>query len=136
MGGAIGEAGVFINSIRFASAATQFGRLTYLGNGAWRSSAGLIYGQGSIHGNRVRHVLAHATPDSTKPVHSVFNVARNKVLGVVDEAWSMRGSPLTTDPGAFVVPMGRVVGTQGETAVKIIVRPGTSEIITAHPVIP
>ena len=89
-----------------------------------------------MHGNRVRHVLAHAAADPTKPVHSVFNVGRNKVLGLVDEAWSARGSALPKDPGAFVVPMGRVVGTQGESAVKIIVRPGTSEIITAYPVVP
>jgi filamentous hemagglutinin len=30
--------------------------------------------------------------------------------------------------------MGRQVGTAGETAVKIIVIPGTSEVVTAYPV--
>jgi filamentous hemagglutinin len=30
--------------------------------------------------------------------------------------------------------MGPAVGTAGETAVKVIVRPGTAEIITAYPV--
>jgi hypothetical protein len=59
-----------------------------------------------------------------------------KVLDLVDEARSTRGASLANDPGAFVVPMGRAVCTQGETAVKIIVRPGTSEIITAYPVVP
>jgi len=73
-------------------AARGAGRLTSIGSGQWRSSAGLVYGQGSVHGNRVRHVLAHAAQDASKPAHSVFNVARNRVLGLVDEAWAARGS--------------------------------------------
>ena len=45
-----------------------------------------------------------------------------------------RGNPLPNDPGAFVIPMNRVVGTGGETSIKIITRPGTNEIITAYPI--
>ncbi|WP_370867907.1 immunity protein Tsi6 family protein [Phenylobacterium sp.] len=45
-----------------------------------------------------------------------------------------RGQPLPKDPGAYVVPMGRAVGQGGETSIKIIVRPGTTEVITAYPV--
>jgi hypothetical protein len=41
-------------------------------------------------------------------------------------------------PGAsgrkITVPMGRVVGTAGETSVVLIVEKGTSEIVTAYPV--
>jgi RHS repeat-associated protein len=118
-------------------AARGAGRLKSIGSGQWRSSAGLIYGQGSKHGNRVRHVLAHAAPDASKPAHSVFNVARNRVLGLVDEAWAARGSH-TTHPSSgnwnYRVGMGRVIGTEGQTAINISVRPGTSEIITAFPV--
>jgi len=55
---------------------------------------------------------------------------------LVDEGWKLRGAPLPGDPGAFVVPMGRTVGTAGETALKIIVRPGTNQIVTAYPVVP
>jgi len=117
-------------------AAAQFGKLEYLGSGTWQSSQGLIYGQGSAQGNRVLHVLEHAVPNANKANHTVFNVARDEILPLVDEAWSMRGNPLVNDPGAYIIPMGRVVGTSGESAVKIIVRPGTSEIITAYPVIP
>lgn len=54
----------------------------------------------------------------------------------MDEAWAMRGNPLANDPGAFIVNMGRTIGTAGETAVKIVVKPGTSEILTAYPVMP
>ncbi len=103
---------------------------------SWRSPGGLIYGQGSAHGNRVKHVLAHGVPDTSKPFHSVFSVGRKKILPLVDEAWAARGAAVRGDPGAFVIPMGRTVGTANESAVKIIVRPGTSEIITAYSVIP
>lgn len=40
----------------------------------------------SKQGNRVLHVLEHASSDPTKPLHSVFKVSKDKVLGVVDEA--------------------------------------------------
>jgi len=41
---------------------------------------------------------------------------------------------LLNDPGAYVVPMERIIGTAGEQKLKIIVRPGTNQIITAYPV--
>ncbi|MBI5547146.1 MAG: hypothetical protein HY901_24970 [Deltaproteobacteria bacterium] len=44
------------------------------------------------------------------------------------------GAPLANDAGVYVVGMGRIVGTAGEQSIKIIVRPGTSEVITAFPV--
>lgn len=80
-------------------------------------------------------MLRHAEPDPARATHSVFNVGRNKVLGLVDEAWGMRGNPLSGDPGAYIVPMGTTVGTAGENAVKIIVRPASNEVITAYPVL-
>jgi hypothetical protein len=99
----------------------------------WTTPAGLDYGLGSEHGNRIKHVLAHTAPNPNKTMHSVFNVDRKQVLGLVDEAWIARSNPLPNDPGAYVVPMGRIVGTAGETNIKIIMRPGTTKIITAYP---
>ncbi|YCH22787.1 hemagglutinin repeat-containing protein [Pseudomonas sp. D1-3] len=101
---------------------------------SWTTPAGLDYGQGSIHGNRVKHVLDHAVPNPNKTTHSVFNVDRKEILGLIDQAWLKKGSPVSGDPGAYVVPMGRVIGTSGETSIRIIVRPGTNQIITAYPV--
>ena len=112
------------------------GKLTWLGDGRWRSTAGLIYGQGSKHGNRVKHVLDHLSANAAKPLHTVFNVGRRKILGLIDEAWKARGVAIPGDPGAFIVNMKRVVGAAGETAIKIVVQPGTSNIITAFPVVP
>lgn len=86
-----------------------------------------------MHGNRVKHVLDHAVPNPAKTTHSVFNVDKSKVLGLVDEAWLAKGSPHPDDPGAYIVPMGRAIGTAGEANIKIIIRPGTNKIITAYP---
>lgn len=114
----------------------RLGTLTRAGENVYDSAGGLRYAGTDRAGlNRVQHVLRHAEADPSRATHSVFNVGRNKVLGLVDEAWGMRGSPLANDPGAYIVPMGRTVGTAGENAVKIIVRPGTNEIITSYPVI-
>lgn len=96
--------------------------------------AGLDYGQGSVQGNRILHVLEHAEPNSAKTTHSVFSMDRNEILGVIDEAWLKKGSSVVGDPGAYIIPMGRTVGTLGETNIKIIVRPGTNKVITAYPV--
>ncbi|CAI8856157.1 hypothetical protein EMIT0P171_250019 [Pseudomonas sp. IT-P171] len=80
------------------------------------------------------HVLEHAEPNPAKTTHSVFSMDRKEILGAVDEAWLKKGSPVVGDPGAYVVPMGRAIGTSGETSIKIIVRPGTNQVITAYPV--
>lgn len=97
-------------------------------------SVGLNYGQDSVQGNKVLHVLEHEKLNPTKTTHSVFSADRKGILGVVDEAWLSKRSSVDGDPGAYVVPMGRVIGTSGETNIKIIVRPKTNKIITAYPV--
>lgn len=93
--------------------------------------------EGSVHGNRIKHVLAHGAPDGSKPAHSVFYVGRNRILELVDEAWAARGSHTVHASSGnwnYRVEMHRVIGTQGETAINISVRPGTHEIVTAFPV--
>ncbi|HEY1028559.1 MAG TPA: hypothetical protein VGE28_13160 [Pseudomonas sp.] len=82
----------------------------------------------------MKHVLDHAAPNPNKTTHSVFNVGRKEILGLVDQAWLKKGSPVTGDPGAYIVPMGRIIGASGEANIKIIVRPSTNKIITAYPV--
>lgn len=118
------------------NAAGGAGRLRSIGPSTWESIGGLSYGLDKVFGNRVQHVLAHTVPDATKPLHSVFSVGRSEVLGLVDEAWARRGVHVPGDPGAFVVSMGRQVETAGETAIRLVVRPGTNQVITAHPVVP
>jgi len=114
------------------------GRLTFdPATQSWRSNGGLVYGQGSAQGNRVLHVLEHLSPDPSKPLHTLFNVPRNQIIGLLDEAWAARqGAGVLQANGnrVFNIPMGRVVGAGGETSIRIIVRDGTTNVITAFPV--
>jgi hypothetical protein len=119
-----------------SGAVEDLGKLTYdSSTKSWRSPGGLVYGQGSKQGNRVLHVFEHLKVDPSKPVHSVFTVARNKLLALLDEAWAKRGAGVLQSNGnrLFDINMGRVIGTNGETHIWMIVRDGTSEIITAYP---
>ena len=69
----------------------KFGKLNYnKETRSWTSSGGLEYTQGSVHGNRVKHVLDHTKPNPNKPTHSVFNVDKTKLLELLDEAWSRK----------------------------------------------
>ena len=105
-------------------------------NGDWlyKSPGGIIYGPGSRHGDRSTHVLEHTRPNPNKARHSVFNTQTDKdALDLIDQAWSQKGSPLPGDPGVYNVPMSRNVGTAGETNIRIIVKPGTNQIILAYP---
>jgi len=114
------------------------GRLTFdPATQSWRSTGGLVYGQGSAQGNRVLHVLEHLTPNPSKPLHTLFNVPRNQIIGLLDEAWAARqGAGVLQANGnrVFNIPMGRVVGAGGETNIRIVVRDGTTNVITAFPV--
>ena len=80
----------------------------------------------------MKHVLDHLVANSKKAKHSVFNVERNKIIGLIDEAWAKRGAHVPGDPGAYVIDMGRAIGTAGERHIRVIVRPGTTEVISAY----
>ena len=101
---------------------------------SWTSPGGLVYGQGSKHGNRVRHVLDHLVPNASKAKHSVFNVERNKLIGLLDDAWAKRGTGvLQGNRRVFEIDMGRVIGTNGERHIRLVVTDGTTDVITAFP---
>ncbi len=116
----------------------EFEILESIGNGEWKSPQGLIYGQGSKHGNRINHILEHANPNPSKPLHSVFNTSKNDVLSLIDEAWAKRTGvkPIIQANGNAVynIKMGRIIGTDGETQIRIVVESNTSKIVTAFPV--
>ncbi len=112
------------------------GTLESTGNKVWRSKQGILYGDDKQFGNRVKHVLAHTTLNPLKLKHSVFNVPRNQVIGLVDEAWTRRVGPGVLRSGSRVwdVDMGRVVGTRGERRIRLVFYEGTMEIRTAYPI--
>lgn len=114
--------------------------MTPMGNGGVRSPAGLVYNPGSAHGHRLRHVQAHGNRypvDPSKPTHTRFNTYGRELFRLVDEAWTKRasGTKLTKNgTDEYVIPMGKVIGTNGEKSVKIVVEEGSGRIVTAHPV--
>ena len=121
----------------------NLGKLTPNKNAAgevvsWTSTNGLIYkNTDSAFNNKVEHVLAHLTPDPSKVAHTVFNTTKSELLGLLDEAWiaANKVAPDPKDTFAFYTDMGRVIGTNGETVVKLVVNPATNEIVTAYPVL-
>lgn len=125
----ISGVGAQVNTPRgFTSYATPDGQIVHV------SPSGLRYGSDPKFGNRVDHVLDHTAPNPGKPVHSVFNAQGDDALDLVDQAWVRRGTPDPTDPFAYVVDMGRPIGTAGETKIRIVtMTPGGSEVRTAYP---
>jgi len=103
---------------------------------SWTSAGGLVYGQGSAHGNRVNHVLDHCLPNLTKSTHSVFSVGRTKLIGMIDEAFAKRGAGVLQSNGnrMFEIDMGRVIGSIGETRLRLIIQDCTNNLVTAFPI--
>lgn len=103
----------------------------------WQSPAGLFYGLGSKEGNRVYHVFAHLKPDDSKPIHSVFNTDQQGLIELIDEAWQNRQSGYSEAQSngnrVYDIDMGRVIGTDGENEIRIVVKDGSTSIITAYP---
>ncbi|MFF0063359.1 polymorphic toxin-type HINT domain-containing protein [Streptomyces sp. NPDC005279] len=109
-----------------------------LGNNEFLSPAGLVYGVDRKHGHKIDHILAHTVPDPGRATHTVFNeVNPNKVLDLVDEAWTIRGRAVRypNDPFKFVIPMPKVIGTMGEKYMQMAVDPTTNRILSAYPVL-
>jgi len=109
-------------------------RLISLGNGVWQSTGGLVFGPAgsNSHGHRLTHVMAHLRANLARPIHSVFDV--DFLIDILDEAWSPRTTftrGQTKD--VYDVNTGRVVGTAGETNIRIVTKKETSEVITAYP---
>ena len=117
--------------------ATNTGKLVFdPATKSWTSPGGLVYGQGSPHGNRVKHVLDHLVPNPNKATHSIFNVDRTKLIGLLDDAWTKKVGPGVLQPNGnrvWTVDMGRVIGTSGERHIQLVIRDGTTNVITAFP---
>ncbi len=78
--------------------------------------------------------LGYLEASSNERIRTFFNVPREEIISLIDEAWMMKDAPLANDPGAYIINVKKIVGTNGESAIKIIVKPGTAEIKTAYPV--
>ncbi len=104
----------------------------------WISPAGIKYGIDRQHGTKVIHILEHLPNAVTAgPGDTFFNLASNEVFGLIDEAWlsSTKFIIDPADPAKWVYDAGRVIGTRGETFMRIIVKPNSNppEILSAYP---
>lgn len=105
------------------------------------SPAGLRFGDDPSprFADRIEHIMAHTQMDKHDKKHSVFVVKeRQALLDLLDEAWKLRGVPQLQEGkkprDAYDVDMGRVIGTKGQTYVRIITEAGTADIVTAYPI--
>lgn len=84
----------------------------------------------------MRHVLEHTKANPNKPVHTVFNVDKSNVIGLVDEAWTKKGVGSLAGNGyvTYNIDMGKVIGTNGESSIRIVTTGYTNKIISAYPI--
>lgn len=125
--------------------------LQKIGEDEWLSPAGLVYrGRDAEGRTRLEHVMRHAADEPQRVgSHGVFEGGRDGALAVIDEAWErirrLKIRP-QRDEGreAYLVSMGRRIGYLGGQAgqdrgnpplnrVRLVVREGTSEVVTAYP---
>lgn len=129
---------------------TKF-ELKKTGPDTWESPAGLRYAGRDPQGKtRVEHVLRHAKDDPRRSgSHGVFTGGDSAVFPLLDEAWLLSKKhairPVSQgDSNAYTIPMGRKIGYLGGssgvsqrnpplTKVFIVVKRGTSNVVTAYP---
>jgi hypothetical protein len=113
---------------------------------AFISRGGLIYDVGGKEGNRYDHIVQHLYENADKKVHSVFSVSKVPtsayIVDFLDKAWANPKKYLEVKPDqpvgryeSWIIDMGEQVGTKGETYIRMVFKPGTTEIITAYPVL-
>lgn len=99
----------------------RLGELKEVRKGVFRSTAGLVYRNGSVDGHRIDHVLRHGQDDLDKPVHGVFVGSREEIFALIDEGYQLtqkRGPPLVKkevegDRTVYLIDMKRKVGYLG-----------------------
>ena len=61
---------------------------------------------------------------------------KSNVIGLVDEAWNKRGTGKLASNGyvTYDVDMGKTIGTNGETFIRIVTNGNTNKLISAYPI--
>lgn len=80
-------------------------------------------------------MLQHTVPNDSKPLHTVYNVDKSEVIGLIDEAWVNKGQGILQSNGnvLYDINMGKIIGTNGEDTIRIITKGYSNNIITAFP---
>ncbi len=95
--------------------------LKHVGNDVFVSPAGLRYTKGSVHGHRLKHLMAHTRDEPDRPgSHGVFDsTSAADVIRLVDAAYrqSLAGNnvrkAVEQDRTVYEVDMGRQIGYVG-----------------------
>jgi hypothetical protein len=96
-------------------------QLKQIGRDTYETPAGLIYGRGSEHGTRIKHVMAHSRDEPNRPgQHGVFDADdQDDVLAIIDEAYekAQRGEDVSIEKQnnrtVYEVDLGRRIGFVG-----------------------
>jgi len=96
--------------------------------------SGLVYGpMTNAEKHRLNHVFRrHTQNDDGITVGKSLFAATDEVLEIIDEGWS-KAVQSASDAARWEANMGRVIGTNEEQYIRIIVAPNTTNVITAHP---
>lgn len=145
------EIGPQKQSERPSQTASQY--LETLDPQTFRSPEGLVYGRGSEHGHRLKHLMAHAQDQPDRPgSHGVFDATEAiNVLKLIDEGYRLAKSGKQTrtrrEEGRtiYVVAMGRRIGYVGgesgarrghPTATSLQLILDGDRFVTAYPIAP
>lgn len=105
----------------------RFGQLKRVGLNTWESYGGLIYGKDTgAYPNKVVRVISH---------YNMYSVTKSEITAIIDEAWNSDNKVEDlNNAGTYYIDMNRVIGSNGETTMKIIVKRGTNEVVDCYPV--
>ncbi len=95
--------------------------LEEVGRDAYRSPGGLLYTRGSVHGHRLKHLMAHASDDPDRPgQHGVFDETDPiKLVQLIDQVYLQARSGEQTrktvegERTVYTIDVGRRVGYIG-----------------------
>jgi hypothetical protein len=85
-------------------------------------------------GHSLTHVFTHTVPNFKPGTHSVFTASRENLLALIKDSWLSKTIRHPTDTFRWEIEVGSVIGTAGETKIRIIVNPNTRQIISAYPI--
>jgi len=127
------------------------GALFPIGTGSWRTRGGLILRGRDPEGlTRLDHVMKHTVNIPGREKHGVFILGKGHVIDLMDRTWKKihHDKPAGKERGgrtAYTIDTGKVIGYLGGRAgqdneprrlksVRLVIRTGTTEVITFFPI--
>lgn len=86
-------------------------------------------------GHSLTHVFTHTVANFKQGAHSVFTTPREHLLELIKNCWANKTISHPSDLFRWEVETGGIIGSMGETKIRIIVNPTTKQIISAYPIL-